>query len=70
MGLHGKLHGLAKPLQALDPLAEQRVLAAQVDERVGAGVRERLPDLVQAEPQLPVEEDPLETLDVASVYRR
>lgn len=64
VGLHGEGDGVGQALHSLDAGAEQRLLAAKVDEGVGVGIRERVPDLVQAELELPVEQDPLQPLDV------
>ena len=54
MGLHGEGDGVGQPPQVLDAGAEQRVLAAQVDERVCVGIHERGPDLVEAELELAI----------------
>jgi hypothetical protein len=51
-------------VQTLYPLGQQTALATQVPERIGAWIVDDGRDLTQGEPELPVEQDPLQPLEI------
>ena len=52
------------PLQPPDPVEQHRVLPPEVADRVGVAVGHDVLDLVQAEPELAVEQDPLQPIEI------
>ena len=64
MCLHCLLDRSRHPLEPPDPIDQQRVLTSEMGDRVGAAIGHDLSDLVKPEPELAVEEDPLQPVEI------